>query len=718
MRRAVRTSFGSLTSYNYGVDSYDSTKLGLGQAMIQTSGVGAGNNWVGPMPISVIRPFEYTTAVPGFLPQALQWSNNSTSKIDWIFLADNAAAAATRRIVMATYNRLTSNFSITGVITLTYPAATNHTIRGFRMTYDKHTAGTVGVSGTAVTGTSTTWQTDGACVGNRIGFGSTDPTAITTWYEISAIGSDTSITLTTTAGTISSGTAYVIEDLRAVTSTTNATATNGGLFVAKGLRPEIFIASSTTIPAATTTDNIRAVYWLKDAPTVTNTVSLGLAIEPVTSKASHTAWALDTTSNPVFFKYNLRAALAGLASGASTSAFVLKTGSGGALSGTASQVGNGTYAVASHGPGSGIGCIYFTTTTKVYRSAQTSTIASASTTFLADTMSEIPPGSTTTYAASSLMTSIEYVPGVDKFAISVNATTTPFRDYLTQYRTDAGQLDRVTFGNLQQLNQSTTDATTAFRPDKPLVALTVAPLAGLVYVSQNGTAATNAVTFVTPLAADWEYAATTKSRVLTPAISISNPNKFAEVLVSNVEVLGGTSTTNLGTTTEAWRLYYRTTGITDDSGSWTSVPVDGSISGISGTTTIQLMFEFKTIGTTFLPARICSATVTWDDVSTDSHYQLSVGKSDLTNKRFAWRFATAFGSTVPPLRVQLYDAVSGGLLVDDNTSSPTGTFERSTDGSSWSSWNNTDKGNNTTYIRYTPASLADNTNVQAVLMLL
>src|SRR5690606_22635495 len=120
---------------------------------------------------------------------------------------------------------------------------------------DKHTVGTVSVSGTAVTGTSTNWQTDGACVGNRTGFGSTDPTQITTWFEITAIASNTSLTLDSSPGTLAGGTPYVIEDLRVVAATTNNTATNGGLFVAKGLRPEAFIPSGTTIPAATTVDN-------------------------------------------------------------------------------------------------------------------------------------------------------------------------------------------------------------------------------------------------------------------------------------------------------------------------------------------------------------------------------------------------------------------------------------------------------------------------------
>ena len=107
----------------------------------------------------------------------------------------------------------------------------------------------------------------------------------------------------------------------------------------------------------------------------------------------------------------------------------------------------------------------------------------------------------------------------------------------------------------------------------------------------------------------------------------------------------------------------------------------------------------------------------YEDLTTDSHYQPSVAQSSTANKRFAWRFSTAFGSTVPTLRLRLYDAVSGGTLLDDTTvAAASGTWEKSTDGgSNWTAYNTTDKGNDTTYIRYTPTSLGDNIKVRALL---
>jgi hypothetical protein len=49
----------------------------------------------------------------------------------------------------------------------------------------------------SITGSGTTWEDDRICIGSRIGFGSTDPTQIATWYYINAINSNTSLHIQT-----------------------------------------------------------------------------------------------------------------------------------------------------------------------------------------------------------------------------------------------------------------------------------------------------------------------------------------------------------------------------------------------------------------------------------------------------------------------------------------------------------------------------------------
>ncbi len=175
--------------------------------------------------------------------------------------------------------------------------------------------------------------------------------------------------------------------------------------------------------------------------------------------------------------------------------------------------------------------------------------------------------------------------------------------------------------------------------------------------------------------------------------------------------------------TEPYRAYYRTTGITDDSGAWTLIDYSGNISGAVGANAIQFMLEFRTIGAFSQPNRIYNVGVTYEDNTTDSHFQPSAGKSSVTLKQFAWRHSTAFGvsygSVIPNLRIRLYDAVGGGLVLDDTSAAPLlGTFQKSTDnGGTWGDFTTVDKINDNTYIRYTPTNLGDNIKVRALLTL-
>ena len=117
-----------------------------------------------------------------------------------------------------------------------------------------------------------------------------------------------------------------------------------------------------------------------------------------------------------------------------------------------------------------------------------------------------------------------------------------------------------------------------------------------------------------------------------------------------------------------------------------------------------------------LPARLLGFTIIYDDLVIQGNHQPSV--SFTTNKSFAWRFSATYSSTLPDLRVRLYDTTNNKLLLDDNTSTPEGTFEKTTDGgTNWTSWDNLDKTNETTYIRYIPSGLSDGLKIRAVLTL-
>ncbi len=684
------------------ITSYDSSVTNMGTLIKQYSGLTPELCYAGPSKIGLARPMEASTAIPGIYPHVIE-RNNET---DWVFLADNATAAGTRRFVLYTYNKITSEFNWRGFITVTFPTGTNHTIRGFRTSLEYYTAGTVSINGTAVTGTGSTWTSDRMTVGCRIGFGSSNYNEITDWYEISAIGSDTSLTLSTNAG-VSGETSYVIEDMRIAVTTTNATVTNGGLFLIKGLSYDLFSPSGTNIPSSTNTDNIRASYWLADASTVTNTTGAGVAIHEKSSWTSQYVYVLNVTGAKIFV-YNIRKNLT-LSSGKDTTALVLSTGNQ-AVTGTLSQANNGRIGILNHGPGQGIDSLYYVTTTRVYRSA-ISAITNASITWQSDVMVEVPPGGTSTYPVTGALSSVEIAGDIDRLVV-MSTGASGARSYVTEYNTISTPFNHIFLIDDKQYDQSLADNDGVVHPSIGTNIMSVWSQSGILYLARVGTTAIINQVYTIPIGAHQTYAQTNNQMLITPKFNISDSNKLYNVIVNYQNRLGSDT---FALATEPFRKYYRTSGIDDNTGLWTLLDDTGDLSGVSSTE-IQFMFAFRILGTTCIPARLFGIVLIYEDNTTDSHYEPSMANSSITNRIFAFRQKTSWGSNIPNMRIRIYNIQTDILVLDDNvTNSDYGTFEYSTNsGASWLTWDNSADvvGN---YIRYTATSLPDGIKVRVLL---
>lgn len=690
--------------------AYDHTKWNLGKGIIFNNGVNPVDKYAAP-DFQAIRPLEESTAFA--VTQIFAYNLSAT--ICYVFGVENlATAVATRRVALWELNRKTGARSWKGFITMTLATATAHTVRNFTMDVKEEATGTVAVSGTAVTGSGTLFNTNKVAIGARIGFGSTDPSQITTWYRITAKASDTGATLNVSAGTITAGTPYVIQEFRPVYTATNATTTNGGTHYGKGISIEDFTPAGTTIALATTVDDQKAMYWLKDAATQTNLVSAGAALErDNATPTSLNMYVLDLTSagNYKVYKYNLRAALT-VASGASVSAWQLTTATQ-AFTGTGSQNANLAIATAGHGLGSGVKSLYMVSTTRVIRAA-VANITSLNATWISDTIVETPTGGTSTYAATAGLSTIEYLPSLDAFVIGTTHAASNF-SYVTKYVASGTEFTQQFGRDYKYLEQSAKDNRhpTIFSNQLTAFAFTDAGANRAFAVKQGTTISTNQI-YVMAFGADWNYASTTQGRLISPEIPTPNALKYYRVFANNVRYLGDSY---LGKTTEPIRLYARTANITtDETSGWTLIDETNDLSGFAGASSIQFAVEFRTIGESCLPTRVLGLNLSYEDNTTDSHYAVSVAKSSLASKIFAFWFKTAFGATVPTLTIRLYDADTGGLLLTDDTATPTlGTFEKTTDGTTWTAYNTTDRANATTWIRYTPTSLADNIKVAAYL---
>ena len=692
------------------VASYDSSKWNLGTLIRQYSGVNPEDNYISTLQTVVARPFEESVSLAVMYPHAITISDS----IDWVFCIQNlATAVATRAVVLYEYNKILNTYNWKGYITLTLPTATAHTIRGFRVARYLHTTGTVAVSGTTVTGSGTGFVSERLAIGARIGFGSTNPNSITTWYVISAIGSDSSITLSSSAGSIPAGTSYVIEELRPLVETTNATLANGGVFIAKGINYFDFTPGGTTILAsASNVDNLKLVYKLSDAATTNIQVGSTLMIDQEVSKIEHYIYVINGTTSLVCYKMNIRAA------GTITAGQMLLTGSdlvvtgAQAVTGTNSQTNNGRLDTISHGPGAGIKSLYFVTTTRIYR-ASVADITAGNTSWITDSRTEVPPGNVNTFPLLSTMASIEYVASADVFLI----TTTSGRLYVTKFPNTSGDEFNYVAGINMYLNDSSLSDGDA--PMDPLnfvaTAFSVWSENGVCHIARHGTSALLMRLFNIPFAAHSEFAATTGQRLISPEIQTPNNYRFSNVFVNAVKSVG---LSPFKIPTESFKLYYRVSGISDNSGSWIPVNQTGDISGITVANSIQFMIEFDVISMGVgVPARILGISVTYEDMTTDSHYLPSADLSNKTTKTFAWKHSVAFGGTVPDLRIRLYNAITGFLLDDDDSVSQSGTWEKTTDGTTWVAYNTADKTNETTFIRFTPASIPDNIQVRALLTL-
>lgn len=695
MSSVVEHTFTGLTTP---YTSYDSTRTNLGALITQHAGSTATDQWAGPLPLGFLRFREMALDIAPVYPHVISYS----STIDWVFLVENSTASTTRRVALAEYNKTTQTFNWRGYVILNFPVAGNMTAVDLFVTRNLYTTGTASASGTAVTGNGTGWKTARYSIGARIGFGSTDPTQITTWYYITALGSDSSITISASAGTVPDG-PFVIEELQALVPTTCSTPANGGLFIAKGLNPDDFCGAGTNIPVATNADNDKKVYYLQDTGILLQ-IATGIGVDPSGTDTSRFVYALHrpTTTTAQYFKFDIRAALT-VSSGTSTSAYICKTAASGTLV-TLATLNNTRCGVLNHHPVLGEKCLYFVGTSRIYR-VPVNRIYELSTNWIIDVLVETPPGfAVSNIANGSVMVEIDTT--IDRLIISRSSSNGYERNWITKYNTEKAQAENM-FGiyhgqvdaNTVRLDEVAFNAGVAASPS-------MWSENGICYMCKGGT--TGGLLAV-PIGAHWDYASGNPvQRLITPALSTPMADSLTRLYVNHVRILGSDKA---GSPPEPWRVYVRTSGISDNSGEWIRITA-GSLEHVVPSTQIQVMFEFRILGTFCVPARIHSVAITYQKATTDSHYQPS---AKFGNK-FVWRHATAFGGSVGNLKVRMYNT-SDELVVEDYTDAAMGLFERSTDGSNWVTWTNADKSNETTYVRYTPPKSSVNTTVKAFLSL-
>lgn len=685
--------------------TYDSTKLNLGWLM--TSSVDAeGKRYVSPFEPRFTRGSEITDDPP-FSWQGHDFTTIGSLQYDvdtiWCFATYGeieSSGAINKRIFFFTYKKSTNT------ITNRYESAnftntpnTYHGCYSINPTMDLHTTGSVQVIGTQVTGSGTTWQTDGACIGNRIGFGSTSSADITTWYEISSISNDTNLTIINGVVTdgvpqilnLTGSVPYVIEDFRiSYINRASNIVTSRGIILVKGLRPEIFAISPPTIPSSTTVDNLRACYRLVDGATTSATFSpISSVLEP---KVSFTEQYLYTVSKPApgtisIQKFNIRANLSSsLTAGRASGSFVFTTGN---------QTHGGTNTsetdvIAKDNSGN----YYVSHYTRISR-IPTASIAAASTTFIADNMIENPPGTSTTFALSSQRADICYMPQIDRLYISHLQGTG--RNYISRY-ISGGEFETQVHTN--DIIQQTTYLVNEFEtltPNFLSSRFSAHYNNGVMFIARD-TSTDNNIIYALPLEADAQFESTSSACIITPQLFTTSASAYTGIYVDSTDYF---NTNRFALPRQPYYLYYRTSGITDNSGPWSYLNPSSSMPTVSGS--IQFKLTFSTLGYYSMPARVHGITISYSSSLPQqavSNYDMIPQETDLGSQIFAWRQSSEFNPLPTDLNINIYSG-SAVILTDTIISSLSGSWEYSVNsGNTWSSLT-TPVNSVGSYIRYT-----------------
>ncbi len=599
--------FGSITpTTNYlskNQTGYNPNKLNLGPMMRKYTGPKNYDNYVGVLKLSTIPVSNYTSNWP-YIIKVFEYGDNYN-----YILTKYGGAGQYRFLHLFKHFPDEERFIYAGRLNLTLtPSASNSDYGNYAQLYN-HTNGTVSVSGTSVTGSNTFWIDERIAVGARIGFGSTAGKLITNWYEITAINSNTSITINKTAGTINLNTPYIIEELRIISFNrqTISPFNQAGVFVTKGLHFDVFqIQDNVTIPMATTIDNIRASYRLYH-PSL-NPNDGGGPLDYEWTPTEHYLYYLNNTAlrNFRIYKYNLRAALTTLVNGESTNAVLFYT----RIEYIYGSYSNFLSIIHSpkHGKYKDKKIMVFQCNSGVSYIIEISRIKENSSDWIVDRMAfqrahgnqqaiiestqfyrtiQYDSYSDTYFLGESTHNTISKMEGITSFGLAdfdLKSGKMPYH-YSRLYRYPLHYDGDYTW---QIWPNETSD--------------------GIFYVLKFY--ANRGVSLLClPLFSDMIFAEKFKNRLVLPKFTFKNVARFNKIIVQNNLFLYDEK---FGLRPEAYKMYYRINGIDDDSGKWTEVNNLGNISSIPPIDELQLMFEFKIIKKTAITARLYSLSIMYD----------------------------------------------------------------------------------------------------------
>jgi hypothetical protein len=705
-----------------------------------------------------------------------KWSDDKY----WIFLFPRRSPSTYSyiyRVFLLEFDTSTSNFSLIGNVNLNVAAINFNppTYSKNNAIVINYTKGSISGSGIGITGSGVSFISDQITYGNRstgtggarLGIGATFPSGITQWYEISGVCTENYLILKTSLSQpVTTNTPYIIEEIRLLLNEGGgaAGATGNSWFLSKGINYNNFVNNNNMPPAQSLLRNNEAGgRYITSLSAITSSATANGTAGPfehsiLDDEISYTeryGYALPYRDNSTGFPNVLRIAKYNAYQGLTGSLGNIM----GSFSGTNGSTGGfqdfvtepliqltSSFGIFPNDAFSNFGFVSFSPNirccdcigTPQHGSAKgkksifmclnpsagggrilrydLDSVFNKSDTVTGDYLLEIPPGgSNIAYSPVRAYWSIAYDKSIDRIIASTQASG--FRCYTIKYDASGIQQEKLFGADLNLFK-----GYTAWADDYRSLFITNINAAPQ-FVCKDGwmfTLGTSPSTFAdynvlqaVPIGADGYYASSTNQRIITPKLFLENPLKLYRVYV-NTQSRIGQAPDNFPS--ESYTVYYRTSGIDNNSGSWTEVPISGDLTNVSPSEYIQFMFELDVLGETCIPARINSVAVVYEtDNTQDSHYEPSSEKSSSSNREFAWKQVSSWGSNIPNLRIRMYNSSTKSKILDDTVLGSTyGIFEYSTNGTTWNSWNSTaDSIGN--YIRYTATELPGGINIRVLL---
>ena len=530
----------------------------------------------------------------------------------------------------------------------------------------------------------------------------------------------------------SAGTPYVIEDLRFYIGRIGTNSNNYGTYNIKGVKITDFVSGTTTINATTNGYygiNARTCYWL---PFVLNSSSyntLSLVLDDKVNYTSQYLYQFNYNNLTIFYRdvRNLYRITNTTTMVYPESLFNTTIGFDSGLQ----TYNNPIITTMQSGSASGIKSMYYPRPGSIRQIPMGNIQNNINPLSFPDSqlVSEIPPGGTTTYPTNNAFFNLSYMPEIDRLIISTNGVAS--KSYITQFNTTyvapslvstfwsrdeynklsyENSFERSFLVNNQQLQGPLSNINAPKYPDTQGTTVPfIRSNEGWLHYNR-GVATTENIIYSIPLSADEQYVSTSNNVIITPKYVIPNLISITGFYLNTLKEIGSGV---FSQSPEPIFTDFRTIGIDDNLGSWTTFNGVDDLNGLlcnntTNSITIQFRIRFRVAGINCYPNRLYGFTFTYEDDTIDSHYAASISKSSLSSKIFAFNQISLFGGTIPDMRVRVYNANTGEIILYDTvTDSNLGVWEYSTDGINWNPWSfSADSVGN--YIRYTANYLPSN----------